>query len=330
MDDWRSRLRRDPIEPLMAAGDPALEHFVRRDLLGEKGLSARRLWDLPEVRRILRKQQTDGSWKYPGKQSGPAVKYSLLETFKQLRVLVGQYGLRKGHPALAAAAEFVFSCQTEEGDIRGMLANQYMPYYVGMLLQLLIEAGYGKDPRVERAMQWLLAARQEDGGWAAAVLTGKLSRAEANRLTSEHADPLPLDSTQPFSHNITGMVLRAFAAHARHRRSAAARQAARLLASRFFQSDVYSSYRDADYWVRFQYPFWWNHLVAALDSISRIGIPPDEEHVARGLRWLVRKQRADGLWDVAHGKMRRPASAGSRAMRPWIGLAICRVFARYG
>lgn len=330
MDGWRSRLRRDPIEPLLAAGDPALERFVRRDLLGEKVPPVRRLWERPELLRILRRQQADGSWKYPGRQCGPAVKYSLFETFKQLRVLVGQYGLRKSHPAMAAAAEHVFSCQTEEGDIRGMLANQYMPYYVGMLLQLLIEAGYGKDPRVERGVQWLLSARQEDGGWAAAVLASGLTRADTHRLTSEHADPLPLDPTQPFSHNITGMVLRAFAAHPRYRRSAAARKAARLLASRFFQPDAYGSYQDPDYWVRFQYPFWWNHLIAALDSISRIGIPPDEEHVARGLRWLSRHQRADGLWDPAHGKMRRPLNASSRAQRPWIGLAVCRVLARYG
>ena len=90
--------------------------------------------------------------------------------------------------------------------------------------------------------------------------------------SSEHAKPVPLNPEPPFSHNWTGMVLRAFAAHPRYRKSTAAVKAARLLKTRFFQPVIYSAFRDADYWVKFQFPFWWNHLVAALDSISRISL----------------------------------------------------------
>jgi len=79
------------------------------------------------------------------------------------------------------------------------------------------------------------------------------------------------------------MILRAFAVHKRYRRSPAARAAADLLKSRFFQPDAYTSYRAASYWVRFDYPFWWNQLVAALDSVSLIGVPPRTSRSAR--RW---------------------------------------------
>lgn len=75
-----------------------------------------------------------------------------------------QYGFNREHPQAQKAAEFLFSCQTEAGDIRGMLANQYATYYTGAILSLLIQAGYEDDPRVEKAFQWLLHMRQDDGG----------------------------------------------------------------------------------------------------------------------------------------------------------------------
>ena len=62
------------------------------------------------------------------------------------------------------------------------------------------------------------------------------------------------------------MVLRAFAVHPKHRNTKVAQVAARLLQSRFFKPDVYTSYKSANYWLRFEFPFWWNNLVAALDS----------------------------------------------------------------
>jgi len=42
----------------------------------------------------------------------------------------------------------------------------------------------------------------------------------------------------------------------------------------FLKSDNYNSYKHPDNWIRFEYPFWWNNLAAALDSVSLIGIPP--------------------------------------------------------
>ncbi len=201
---------------------------------------------------------------------------SLIETWKQFRFLVQVYGFTSADPAARRAAEFLFSCQTEAGDIRGFLANQYCTYYTGAILSLLIQAGYEDDPRVEKGIQWLLSMRQDDMGWSIPMITYKLDQATIYRLSSEYAEPLEPDRSKPFSHNATGMILRAFAAHSQHRRSEAARVAASLHKSRFFQPDLYTSYQAASYWVRFQYPFWWNNLVAALDSVTLIDPARDE------------------------------------------------------
>ncbi len=329
---WRKQLTYDPTAPLLASGDEALVWHVRRDLLDESVPPPGRLWQLPQAQKVLRGQQADGSFPYPGRRVDcwPPHHYPLVETWKRFRVLVDQYACTRKHPAVASAAEFLLACQTAEGDIRGFLANQYAPYYTGAILGLLIRAGYGRDPRIERGLRWLLDMRQDDGGWTVPLLTAKLNRKETHRLTSTRAAPIEPDRRQPFSHNWTGMVLRGFAVHPRLRRLSAVRRAADLLKTRFFQRDCYGSYQSADYWVRFQYPFWWNHLVAALDSLSVIGVPRADPDIDRALRWLIDHQQPDGLWllDYASG---RPTSDTPRVVetRRWVSLAICRVLKRY-
>ena len=331
MDEWRTHLRFDPLPPLLASGNEALQYWARRDLLGESVGPVRGLWELPAARRILRKQGADGSWPRPGEHEHPAINHPLIETWRQFRFLVEQYGFTREHPQAERAAESLFSCQTAQGDIRGILANQYATYYTGAIMALLIQAGYADDPRIGRGFRWLLAMRQDDGGWTIPLITHKFDRATQYRLTSEYAEPVEPDRTKPFSHNWTGMVLRAFAVHPQQRHSQAARAAAQLLKSRFFQPDYYTSYQAASYWVRFEYPFWWYNLVAALDSLSRIGLPKEDPQIQQALVWLVSHQEENGLWKVTYAQAQERDTAKVREMRLWVSLAICRVFRRlYG
>ena len=334
MKTWRQQLRFDPIPPLLASGNEAIRYFTRRDLLGEAAGPVDRIWDLPGARKILKKQQADGSFAFPAGKSKPgAADYALIETWRQFRYLVEVYGMTKDHPQAKHAAEFIFSRQTGEGDFRGFLANQYATYYTGAILALLIQAGYAEDPRVEKGLRWLLGMRQNDGGWTIPILTHPFTGKEMYKLTRSRMDPVEPDRAKPFSHNWTGMVLRAFAAHPRYRNTKEAKAAAGLLADRFFQPDVYNSYRSAEYWTRFQYPFWWNNLVAALDSVTRIGLGADDERIGRALRWLADHQEQDGLWRETYAKPRAKGKETSkvREARCWVSLAICRVLKRaYG
>jgi hypothetical protein len=317
-------LRRDPAPVLLSTGDPALAYFVRRDLVAEEELKpASMLWQLPEPQQLLRKQQADGSWRYPGGNpaSTPGSNYAVLETFRSLGVLVELYGFDRSHPALAAAAEYVFSCQTAEGDIRGILGNQYMPYYHGAILELLIKAGYAEDARVMCGLEWLLAVRQDDGGWIVpmqAVPSGQRTR----DIWIKPA--VPTDRARPFSHLATGMILRAFAAHPAYRHHPDALAAAALLKGRFFQADKYNDRKGPAYWLKFQFPFWWTSLLTALDTLSRMGCAADDPAIGRGLAWFIDHQGQDGLWECGYG-------FGPRAepMKRWVALAVCRMFRRF-
>jgi hypothetical protein len=233
--EWCQQFKYDAIKPLMESGNEAVKYFVRRDLLGENiGPVADAIWNLKYPQSVLKKQQPGGYWIYPGKDED----YYLLATFKHLQSLVYQYGFNNSHPAIASGCEYLFSRQTEEGDIRGFIGNQYAPYYTGVVAALLTQTGYAEDPRIDKAIRWLIEMRQNDGGWVIGSpgLSG-MAWSDVVKLTADkNAETIKtFDKTQPFSHSGTGMVIRAFAAHPQFRKSPEALKAAELLKSHFFK-----------------------------------------------------------------------------------------------
>jgi hypothetical protein len=323
---WIEKIKYDSIEPLLYSNNPAVIYFTRKDLLDEKVEPVEKIWELPEVLKILKKQKEDGSF-------NPVSKHPLLETWRNLRFLIEQYGLNKQHEAIVKAAEFVFSRQSQEGDIRGILGNQYAPYYTGAILYLLIKAGYEKDKRIEKAMKWLIDMRQNDGGWVIGS-PGLINHSWKDMCAiTERMDIEPVrdfDKTKPFSAAGTGMVIRAFSVHPKYRHSEYAIKAAELLKSKFFKKDNWTWYQHPDNWVRFQFPYWWNNLVAALDSISLIGLPKEDEDINTALNWFVDNQQKNGIWKASYSKIHK--SSGNKKeyeMQLWITLNICRIFKKY-
>jgi squalene-hopene cyclase-like protein len=323
VNTWRTSLKVDPVRALLASGNAAIGYFARRDLLGEEVHPVGMLWHLPEVERLLSRQLANGAWKYSGGEKQRVRSredYNQIETFRVLGHLVEKYGLTREHPAISRAADYLFSKQTAEGDFRGILGNQYSPYYSAAIMELLIKAGYESDARIEAGFRWLLALRQSDGGWALPLRTlGKKFDQETLQ-----ADPIRPVAARPSSHLITGMVLRAFAAHGEYLRSREAHVAGEFLASRLFTADTYPDRRAPRFWTTFSFPFWFTDLLSALDSLSRLRFTRSDGRIARALDWFVARQEADGKWRLSLLRM-----AGEPDRDAWISLAICRVLKRF-
>lgn len=322
MTSWRAWLRYDPLPLLLSSENEALDYFVKRDLLGDDIKPVETLWHLPRVAKIARKQRDDGSWRYRGRRPGEewGQDYNQLETYRVLGWLVELYGLNREHPAVEGAAKFLFSCQTEEGDFRGIYGSQYTPNYSAGIMELLTKAGYGRDRRIECGFRWLLSIRQNDGGWALPLQTVG-ARLDKALMASETLEP---DPSKPFSHWATGVVLRAFAAHDEYRETKEARSAGMLLASSLFGRGRYPARQDAKFWTRFTFPFWFTDLLSALDSLSWLGIDRGHNRVKKGLDWFRGRKKADGGWDLHLLK-----NKSIDDLHLWTDLAICRLFKRF-
>jgi hypothetical protein len=305
----------------MRSGDESIVLFTRRDLLGET-VRVEKLWDLDEPRKLLRKQKPNGSWSYPGTQRviRSQENYNQIETYRNLGILVERFGFTRDHPAIQQAAEWLFSFQTVEGDFRGIYGGQYSPNYSAGIAELLVKAGYDRDPRIRKSLQWLLAFRQRDGGWAIPFRT----RGRNLDVIAARGKAIEPDAAKPSSHMVTGVVLRVFAAHPTYRRSAEARRAGRLLLSSLFKRDKYPDRAGPEQWLRFSYPFWYTDLISALDSLSLLGFSPREPEVVAGLHWFVKHQEMNGLW-----KFKVLKGTNRDVLRSWLALATCRIFDRF-
>jgi hypothetical protein len=290
-------------------------------LLSEALPPVETLWELPAAQSLLRRQLDSGAWPYPGggkPEHRASEDYDQLETYRNLAILVEKYSFDRRHPAIQAAAEYLFTKQTAEGDFRGIYGNQYATTYSPAIMELLVKAGYTQNGRIKRGFDWLLAMRQDDGGWTIPFRTHKLKYTPENVM----AETLQPVRSKPFSHLATGMVLRAFAAHPEQRQHPAALQAGELLASRFFMRDAYPDRGAVSFWTGFSFPFWFTDLLTSLDTLSLLGFSADHPDICRGLDWFVEQQNADGGWSlhILRGK--------ERDVPQWLGLAICRMFSR--
>jgi len=322
MKNWRSHLKVDPIPNLTGLGIPAIQYFVERDLLDETPGDGSDLWNLPEAASLVRRQQMDGRWKYPGNTAREKNQedYEQIETYRNLGILVEKYCFTRSHPAIQRAASFLFSCQSEEGDFRGIYGQQYSPNYTGGIMELLIKAGIQDDEHIQHGFDWLLSIRQDDGGWTIPIRTLGLN---LQAMYSQDRPLLP-DRSKPFSHLVTGVVMRAFAAHPDWRNSEIAKQTASMLVQRFFKPDEYIDRKHSEYWERVSFPFWFTDIISVLDSLTVVGIQESHPELQDAIEWLGNKQAQDGNFNlrIVHGKDRH-------IIKYWITLAICRIFKRF-
>ncbi len=138
--NWQEQLR-DAVEALLATENEAVVYFTRRDFLGEDAGPIQRVWQLTEPRRILSKQYPEGYWPGPIKKAPvyPEDHSRLVAAFKNFRTLVERYQFTRESAPIEKAAEYLFKFQTDRGDIRGFIGNQYATYYTGYVLSLLIQ-----------------------------------------------------------------------------------------------------------------------------------------------------------------------------------------------
>ncbi|MFW9778194.1 MAG: hypothetical protein ACFFE8_05005 [Candidatus Heimdallarchaeota archaeon] len=323
MAEWTEIFKFDPLSPLERVSNLAVRLNTRKFLLDEETDPSGDLWTSKEVERIFRRQHESGFWKYP---AGNLVvrtqeNYNQLETYRQLGFLVEKYMLNKKHTSIQKACDFLLSFQTTEGDIRGIYGNQYTPNYTAGILELLIKAGYTNDPRVLKGLEWLLSIRQNDGGWAIPIRTRRL---KLDSITPQYKMEAVLpDRKKPFSHLVTGVVLRALAVHPKYSKIEETLKAGELLIDRFFKADTYSDRKSPDFWCKFAFPFWFTDLLSALDSLASLNHTLEKEKINEAVQYFITTQSDSGLWT----SLKLLKIKGTIAHQ-WISMVITRTIKR--
>ena len=290
------------IEFLLARGNLPILYWLKKDIL-EVPIEReyKNLQKFAARIRILKAQRPDGGWsrrKYEGHPRWEK-SYYIVETLRNSFKLY-DYGCSLKEDGIQKAIKFLYSTQSKEGDFRGAYLNEYAPTYHSLILEILCLYELEKDKRTKKGFRWIIKNRQYDGGWVIPYRTIYKQELKSgyNCEAQLKLDPVKPDKSQPFSHLVTGMVLRALAASPTWRKSKEAWKAGELLLTRLFKPDKYEDRHFSSFWEEITYPFWATDILSCLDSLSKIGFDVKNEKVQQALRWLLKKQNKDGYWEA--------------------------------
>lgn len=294
------------IEFLLARGNLPILYWLKKDILEVPvDREHKNLQKFAARIRILESQRSNGGWTKKRYEKHPHFDktYYIVDTLRNSFQL-HNYGCSLEDEGIQKAVDFLFSTQTSEGDFRGAYLNEYAPTYHALTLEILCIFGLEADKRVEKGFKWLLNNRQDDGGWVIPYRT--IDKAELKKRYNYESqmklDPIKASPDNAFSHLVTGMALRAFAASNKRKSSDVAKSTGELVISRFFKPDTYEDRQQAYFWKELTFPFWATDILSSLDALAKVGLTVEHEGIQQALGWLLRKQNRNGYWEAGFKK----------------------------
>ena len=298
---------------LLADPSPCLRWLVLREILELPDehpevveLAKMRETD-PRITGLLSEQGQDGSWMGASFAYGATGSSQILSTAFALARL-GYLGLDRKHPAVRAAAEYLFSEQQEDGSWplnplyqvdedqprTNKEAYSMIPLQTALPLRGLSACGYADDPRAEKAYDWLLSQRMTDGAWPTGVAGGGVYGYVAGYRRLAHS--------RWGCRSSTTAALICLSLHPQRRISPEARRTLDLLLGREtrerhalgFEVARLMGAEPAHGFITFFARF---DLALMLDLCSRVGISLEDERVASLVEFIENARGPFGLWE---------------------------------
>jgi hypothetical protein len=278
----------DPTGLLLADPSPALRARVLMELMDvprddpEAADLVARGRRLPEVRELL------------------AIDTDDLKALAWALCRLAYLRVDRRHAGVRRLAERIFARQVDDGSFPlaaftpGERPSRYsmIPLQVSLPLRGLAAAGYATDPRAERAYEWLLAQRLEDGAWPLGEASGQPGYiAGYRKLPGSHGCRVNTEAA------IACLVL-----HPQRARSEATRRALDLLLQRETRDEWalgtevarLVGVEPAEGFVTFYARF---DLAFLLELASRAGASVEDARVAELVDFMLERRGPAGLWE---------------------------------
>ncbi|HNT06307.1 MAG TPA: prenyltransferase/squalene oxidase repeat-containing protein [Anaerolineae bacterium] len=329
------------LEWLLQPGDPSIRLLTLRHLLNrplesaEAQQASAAITDSPPAKRILSRQNADGSW---GKSANPYLpkyksSYWTLMLLGHLAVPYGNEPVRRAVDHILtfqqpcggfatyeednARVEYEFAVKREaargkpapdeQSFLENLLREMTLSCLTGNVVSALVRLGYGRLPEAARAVDWLIQIQNADGGWLCPYWSAHLR-----------------DKHSCFYGTISA--LEALAEMLRLRPSTRLRQAADrgaefLLLHRLYRADHHDWQPINPQWLRLSFPWFYGYsILRGLWVLGLLGCC--DERAQDALSVLLERRTPDGRWVLEHSPYGRMAANLEKVGQPskWVTL----------
>jgi len=160
---------------LLEPDNPSVRYFALRDLCGRResdpkvGEAKAAIMAAGPVPRILARQKTGGYW---GTEAGFYVRSKYKGTVWTL-ILLAELGADGADPRIRRACEFMLRCSQDRQSggfaytgsaSGGGFPSGVIPCLTGNMVWSMLRLGFGDDPRLKKAIDWIVRCRRFDDG----------------------------------------------------------------------------------------------------------------------------------------------------------------------
>ena len=263
----------------------------------------------PLVKDLLNSQNSDGSWNMQTITqitSGDRF-YATVHALNRLGYLM----FDSTYPSIQKGVEYVFSKQCKDGSwpMRGkkQLTEEdkgytMMPMQTAIPLLALAACGYAADERAEKAYNWLIEQKLDDGAWPVGIVSGVYGGIAGYRRLAHSRWGCRINTTT---------VLNCFAHHPKRCKSVEAQRALDLILGTNMKLrhnlgfvvarliGVEKSYGNVTYFAKFD-------IAHILDLCWRVGASEDDDRITDFIDFIKKEQGKYGIWEYsAHPQANR-------------------------
>jgi hypothetical protein len=346
MINFSKILKEAPIGWLLEETNPSVRYFTLRDILGKgrndpQVVAAKHaISESQVVKRILQKENPEGYWEEPTSPYHPKYRSS----YWQIMTL-GQLGMDKTDEKVRNACEYIFHFQLSDGGFSSYTPERALKEYewllkkgkklpspnqwassivfehqysclTGNMAAALIRIGYANDPRVRKALEWLVKIQNKDGGWLCPYWKAHIR----DKHGCFYGTICPLEAfSEVKKESLTEEM-----------KETIEKGAEFLLMHRLFEADHHGYKVINQSWLKLSFPWFYGYnILRGLDVLTKLGYAKDDR-LNDAAELLLQKRQSDGTWILENapiGRMQTNIEAKGKSSR-WITLIALRVLKR--